>query len=27
MGKDIVPVDAIGKPTPWGPGPQRSISV
>ncbi|MBK6443315.1 MAG: YccF domain-containing protein [Actinomycetales bacterium] len=27
MGKDIVPVDAIGKPTPWGPGPARSISV
>jgi len=27
MGKDIVPVDSIGRPTPWGPGPQRSISI
>jgi len=27
MGKDIVRVDDLGKATPWGPGPQRSISV
>ena len=27
LGKDIVPVGALGKPTPWGPGPQRSISL
>jgi len=27
MGKDIVRVDDLGKATPWGPGPQRSLSV
>lgn len=27
LGKDIVSVDALGKPAPWGPGPQRSISL
>jgi uncharacterized membrane protein YccF (DUF307 family) len=27
LGKDIVKVDSLGRPTPWGPGPQRAISV
>jgi len=27
LGKDIVKVDAIGRPTPWGPGPQRAVSI